>query len=209
MPPSSPIKSSMVACHECDLVHRVQPLGAGETAKCTRCGAVLFRHKRNSLDRVLALSLTGLILFLLSNAFPFMVFELEGRGQQNTLISGTLEFWRSGYWELAVLVFLVSILFPLMHICLMLYVHAPLKLGRIPWKVPAAFRFLNALKPWAMMEVYMLGVLVAIVKLSDLASIEPGVAFYSFAALIIVSAAANAHLDPRVVWERLAVEGER
>jgi len=194
------IKSSLIVCHECDLVHRIRALNRGETAKCARCGATLFQEKRNSLDKVLTLSITGLILFALANGFEFMSFELEGRSQVNTLISGTFEFWRSGYWELAVLVFLVSILFPLANLCLMLYVHLPIKFGRRPWKLRLAFRLLVALKPWAMMEVYMLGVLVAIVKLSDLATIAPGVSLYAFVCLILIMTLANAALDTRLIW---------
>lgn len=193
-----------IACQDCDLIHKIVLLGDGETARCTRCGAVLYRQKRNSLDRSLTLTITGLILFGISNAFPFMTIEIEGRSQHNSLISGVIAFWQSGYEGLSVLVFLMSIMLPLMTLLSMLYVLLPLKLGRRPWKLAPVYRIVEAMRPWAMMEVFMLGVLVALVKLADFATVIPGVALYTFGALIIVTAASSAALDSRIVWEKLS-----
>ena len=193
-----------IACHDCDLIHRIVRLGDGQTARCTRCGSVLYRQRRNSLDRSLTLTLTGLILFAISNAFPFMTIEIEGRSQHNTLLSGVAAFWQSGYEGLSVLVFLMSIMLPLVTLLSMLYVLLPLKLGRKPWRLASMFRLIETVRPWAMMEVYMLGVLVALVKLADFATVIPDKALYSFAALIIVTAASSAALDPRIVWEALS-----
>ena len=193
-----------IACQDCDLIHRIVPLGDGQTARCTRCRAVLYRQRRNSLDRSLTLTITGLILFGISNAFPFMTIEIEGRSQHNTLISGVAAFWQTGYEGLAALVFLMSIMLPLVTLLSMLYVLLPIKLGRRPWKLAPVFRLLETVRPWAMMEVYMLGVLVALVKLADFATVIPDKALYSFAALIIVTAASSAALDPRIVWEKLS-----
>jgi paraquat-inducible protein A len=86
-----------------------------------------------------------------------------------------------------------------------LYVLVPLKMGKRPWMLAKSFRMLDVLHPWGMTEVYMLGVFVAYVKLSDLATVTPGIALYSFGVLLIVSAAATASLDPRIVWDK--VEG--
>jgi len=177
-----------------------------ERARCARCGALLYAHKPDSLERTLALAVTGLILFVLSNVYPLMTFELQGQSQQNVLITGVLQLYAQGMWALAVLVFGVSILAPLLKLAGLLYVLLPLKLGRRPWLLPLAFRALETLDRWAMLEVYMLGVLVAIVKLADIATIVPGVALYSFGALIVVMAAASAALDASVVWEHLERE---
>lgn len=151
------------------------------------------------------LTITALILFILANTFPFMTLNIAGREQGTTLISGAIAFHESGMWGLPMLVFLTSILVPAVKIIGMLYILLPLKFNRLPWKVGPLFRFLQAVTPWGMMEVYMLGVFVALVKLADLATIVPGIAIYAFGALILIMAAASTTLDPRIVWNRLRV----
>jgi paraquat-inducible protein A len=195
--------SSLIACHECGLLHQERPLPEGASAKCTRCGAVLYRARRNSLDRTLMLNLAALICFVLANVFPFMTFKMEGREQLSTLFTGVRELFEANLWLLAVVVFFASILLPLLKILSMLAVLLPLKLGRRPRYLPRLFRFVETVQPWAMMEVYLLGVFVAYVKLIDLATIELGIAVYAFVALIVLLAAADSNLDTRVVWERL------
>jgi len=200
---STASEHTLIACHDCDLLHRTHPLRYGERAKCSRCGALLYQKKRDSLDRTLMLSLAALILFVLANAYPFMTFKLSGRIQESHLITGVEELYVQGFMELSVLVLLTSILLPLVKILGTLYVLLPLKLNRRPWKAPQIFRFIEALGPWVMMEVYLLGVIVAYVKLVDMATIVLGIALYSFAALIVLVAAAGMTLDPDEVWERL------
>ncbi len=193
----------LIACHDCGLLHHEQPLPEGAAAKCARCGAVLYRRRRDSLDRTLMLTLTGLVLFVLANVYPFMTFRMEGREQQSTLITGVKELYDADLWILAAVVLCASILLPLLKLLGTLYVVLPLKLNRRPWQLAWALRVVETLHPWAMMEVYLLGVLVAYVKLVELATIELGIALYSFVALIVVMAAADASLDPRIVWDRL------
>lgn len=187
-------------------MHRIQPLPKGGVAKCIRCGAVLYRDKPNSLDRTLALTLAALILFITANIYPFLALELEGREQVTLLFTGVHDLYKSGMWELSFLVLLTSIVIPLLHILGMLYVLLPLKFNRIPWKLALIFRIVRELRPWGMMEVYMLGVLVSLVKLSDMATIVPGIALYSFALLILLMAGSLASLDPRIVWNRLKID---
>ncbi len=194
---------SLIACHDCDFLYRKHPLRYGERATCSRCGAFLYQKKRDSLDRTLTLSLTALILFVLANVYPFMTFKIGGRVQVSHLITGVEELYEQGFMELAVVVLLASILLPLIKILGTLYILLPLKLNRRSWKAPQIFRFIEALGPWAMMEVYLLGVIVAYVKLIDMATIVLGIALYSFMALILLVAAAGATLDSEEVWERL------
>ena len=195
--------NSLIACHECDLLYQKQPLPPGGTARCVRCGAALYRHKRNSLDRVLALTIAGLILFMVANFYPFLTFRLEAQVQETTLISGVLELFAQGMWIVALVVLLTSILIPLLQIIGMLYILLPLKLNRQPWKLPFIFRLVRGFKPWGMLEVFMLGILVAFVKLAKMANLIPGIALFAFLALIFVLAASAVALDPHIVWSRL------
>ena len=167
---------NLIVCHECDLLHRVHPLRYGERATCSRCGAALYAEKRNSFEHTIMLALTSLILFTVANAFPFMTFELHGRVQESLLSTGVKEFFERGMWTLGVLVFCASILFPALKILGMLYVLVPLECNRRPWKAALVFRMVEQCQTWAMMDVYLLGVIVAVVKLADLAILAPGVA---------------------------------
>jgi len=194
---------TVIACQDCDLLHRQRLLREGQRATCSRCGAVLYRKKRSSLDDTLVFSLTALILFFMANVFPFMTFKYEGRVQESVLFSGVQALFVEDMWAVAILVLLVSVVVPLLKIVGMLYVLVPLKLNQRPWSAARIFRIVERLHPWAMVDVYMLGVIVAMVKLSDFATIVPGAALYSFAALLIAMAAAGAALNPHDVWERL------
>jgi paraquat-inducible protein A len=195
--------NSHIACHECDLLHRVQPLPDGGGAQCVRCGAVLYRQKKDTLDRTLSLTIAGLILYIVANTYPFLALKNEGLVQQTTLITGVKELYLQGMESVALVVFLTSILVPLVQLAGMLYVLVPLKFNRVPRYLPLVFRFIRGLQPWGMMEVFMLGILVSIVKLGKMAEIVPGLALYSFVVLIFVLAGSAASLDPRIVWDRL------
>lgn len=193
---------ALIACHECDLIHRVKPLPKKGVANCIRCGSVLYRHKPNSIDRTLALSLAGLVLFMLANAYPFLALKMESQIHQTNLITGIIVLYTQGMQPLAILVLLTTILAPLAQLLGMLYVLLPLRHDRVPPKFAPIFRFLRILETWSMMEVFMLGILVSVVKLAKMAQIVPGVAIFSFFGLIVVLTAATVSLDPHEIWHR-------
>jgi paraquat-inducible protein A len=195
-----------IACHECDLIHRIGSVAEGATARCSRCGAVLYRHRKNSLDRTLSLTLAGLILFVLANSFPFLSMKIEAQVQESTLITGIQELWAQGMWQVALLVFLTTILVPFAQLTGLLYVLLPLKLNRKPWMLARIFRFVQRLHPWSMMEVFMLGILVSIVKLAGMATMVPGISLFAFMLLIFVLAGSMASLDPHLIWERVEIK---
>ena len=197
---------SMIACHECDLIHRIQPLAQGTVAKCSRCGAALYRHKRNSLERTLALTLAGMVLFVLANSFPFLSMKIGAQVQESTLFTGIKELWGQGMWRIAILVLLTTIVVPFLQLTGLLYVLLPIKFNRTPRMLVPVFRIIQKLQPWSMMEVFMLGILVSIVKLAGMASVIPGISLYAFLALIFVLAASASSLDPHIVWERVEVK---
>lgn len=197
--------AELIACHDCDVLYRKRPLQEGEKARCARCGALLYQHRWNSVERALMLTLAALIMFMLANSFPLLSFKIGGQVEIDRIVSGVLGLYRQGFWQLAVLVFGVSILIPLLKMLNLLYVLVPLYLNRRPWKLATACRLIKILHPWAMTEVYLLGIFVAIVKLLSYATIAPGIAFYSFGALIILMAAADSTLDMEELWERVEI----
>ena len=193
----------LIACHECDLLHQVQPLPDGGAARCVRCDALLYYQKKDSLDRTLSLTIAGLVLFIVANTFPFLAMKSGGLVRETTLITGVKGLYLQGMEALALLVFLTTILVPLVQIAGMLYVLVPLKVSRVPRNLALVFRFIRSLQPWAMMEVFMIGILVSMVKLGKMAKIVPGLALFSFVVMIFVLAGSAASLDPRIVWDRL------
>lgn len=154
----------------------------------------------------MALTLAGLILFVLANTFPFLSMKIEAQVQESTLITGIQELWAQGMWQIALLVFLTTILVPLAQLTGLLYVLLPLKFNRKPWMLARIFRFVQRLHPWSMMEVFMLGILVSIVKLAGMASMIPGISLFAFMVLIFVLAGSMASLDPHLVWEQIEVK---
>ena len=195
---------NLIACHDCDLLHRIpRHEGPRCVSRCRRCNAALHTGVENSLDRTLALTLAGVVLFVVANSFPFLAFKLQGQETQTTLITGVFDLYHQGKWEIAILVLLTTIVVPLVQLSLQLYVFLPLKFNRIPWNMATVFRIGQNLQTWNMMEVFLIGILVAIVKLVGMAQIIPGLALWAFALLIVTLAAAGANLDSQVVWKRV------
>jgi paraquat-inducible protein A len=196
--------SALVACPDCDLLQRLPELPEGGAARCARCGGLLRERPRNGLERTLALALAAAILFAVSNLFPFLAFGMKGQVTQTTLLSGVIDLYQAGYPEVSALVLVTSVLAPMLQTSLLLYVLLPLRFDRVPWRVAPAFRLLRHVQPWSMMEVFMIGILVAVVKLQGMhAEIVPGLALWSFVALILALAGALASLEPQDVWDRV------
>ena len=194
-------------CLDCDLLQRAPHLEIGESARCPRCRVTLHTHRRDSINRTLALVAAALVLWACSNFLPFMVFEFKGQSDSNTIATGVRILYERGFGELAVLIAFTSIAAPIVYILGMLYVLVPIRLGARPWKLGLVFRALVWLRPWSMLEVYLLGGLVAVVKLAELASIVPGPASVAFVVLILVWISIAATLDPREVWDRAWKDG--
>jgi paraquat-inducible protein A len=190
----------IIACHECDHLHHYEMIPAGAKANCLHCGNLLYRHVPDSLNRSLALYLTALILFLIANTFPFLSLELGGRVVDNILFSSGWAMYELGMGELGVLIFLTSILFPFIVIVGMLYLLIPACLGKTAPRMGQVYRFVNALLPWSLVGVFMLGVLIGIVKLQDLANVIFGPALVALALLLIVYTAARASFNPHQLW---------
>jgi paraquat-inducible protein A len=193
---------SLTACHDCDLLHRIPAVPEGMTASCCRCGAVLAKPKRNSLERALALAAAGLVLFVLANSFPFLGFKVQGQVRETLLLTGIRQLYLQGMQAVAVLVLITTVLAPLAQLLALIYVLLPLKLNRRAPGIFQVFRRLRRIEPWSMMEVFMVGILVSVVKLAKMAQIIPGTAAFCFMALIFVMAACMASLDAHEVWGR-------
>jgi paraquat-inducible protein A len=192
----------LMACHDCDLLQRIPFLPEGSEVRCRRCGTVLLADKPKSFQRPLALLFTAVLLFVMFNAFPFLTFKKGGLEHQTHVITGIRQLADQGMEALAALVAVNLIIVPGLHLLAALYVLVPVSLNRQVPGMFRVFRCLSLLQPWHMVEIFMLGVLVSMVKLAKMAQIVPGVAVYSLTAFIFVMAAATAAVDPHAIWER-------
>jgi paraquat-inducible protein A len=203
--------TTTIACHECDaLQEEPRRVPRGATVKCWRCNAILRRETKPALF-VLALIVTGIVLFVIANAFPLVSLEAGGNRNSATLLGTVIHMWAEGRQPVAVLVFVTTILAPAFQLGTMLFLvlaivrveagHA----ASMPRFTAPLLRMVRSARPWAMLEVFMLGALVSIVKLGSLASVIVDFALYSIGALIFVFAAIDVAFDPRDAWSRLPV----
>jgi paraquat-inducible protein A len=194
--------SDLIACHECDLLQRTIAATPGTTVRCARCAAVLFRQPRHGFGKSLPLFVTAAILLVLANVFPIVSLRLQGDQNDATLLQAARVLFREQRPDVALLVLVTGMLAPALQIGAALYLLLALRLRRVPRGFKAAFRLFREAAPWAMVEVFALGVLVAMVKLAHVATIVPGIALWSFGVLMIVLAAAVNSVDSREVWAR-------
>lgn len=196
----------MIACHDCDLLMPRPNVPEGHFAHCPRCGSTLISARPNSIERTLALSLAGLILFLPANLYPLLSLEALGLRQTETVFSSAMSLYTDGLWLVSLLILLFAIIVPLVKLLLLFYVSASLLGGEL-WRGTAmAFRSYQHLDEWGMLEVYLLGIVVSVVKLIDVASVEPGLGVYSLTALILITLLSSTMLDRDLFWRLI---GER
>ncbi|WHI51642.1 paraquat-inducible protein A [Microbulbifer sp. MLAF003] len=193
------------ACHECDLLLTGGLAPPGQKLTCPRCGCTLHRNANHSVYYTIALSLTGLLLFIPSASLPLLKFSLFSFGAENTLMNGVYSLFKAGYIWLASLVLFCSVLAPLGKFLLLLFVCCGSFLGLLDRWVSIAVRWYQHIKEWGMLDVYMLGILVALIKLRDLGKmdVEPGL--YCFGAMMLVANLSSLSFDQNAIWHRLAL----
>lgn len=191
---------SQASCHECGQRYYHQLIALGETARCTRCGTVLYRNRKLSFDKSLAYTIAAVVLFIVANSFPFLGFGFPGEIRDTTLITGSLQLYQDGEILLSLIVLFTSVVAPAVQLLLLLYLLIPLNLGYKPREIPHVLRLILRLGYWSMMDVFMLGILVSAVKLADMATLVTGPAVLAFLALIFMLAGARAAFDSQRVW---------
>lgn len=194
----------LLVCHDCGLPQVQTALPGPGLVRCRRCGAVLRRVAPGSVHRAVHLNLAALVLFAVANVHPFLDFTFEGRGQVVLLASGVVRLWQEGMPLLSGIVLAASLLFPLAKMLATLWALGPFLLGLRVVGQARALRLADALRAWAMLDVFLLAVIVAWVKLADIAVLHPGVGLWAFAAALLLATAADASLDHHDLWQRLA-----
>jgi paraquat-inducible protein A len=196
-------QTNFTACPECDLLLKPTAPLVGEKAHCPRCGYLLQRPRKQSIVRTFALSIAGLIFIFPANMMPIMGIKVLGSTKTGTLWSGVAMLFDEHMWGIAILVFLSSILFPVLNIMLSLLISAHLYFNKPNRHLALWMRWLQHIDEWAMLEIYTLGIIVASVKLSSLAELNFGLGLYAFIGLLIVTGMLTSSLDKVLFWRHI------
>jgi paraquat-inducible protein A len=193
----------LIACHECDLLQREIQLPPGGVALCAQCGATLYRTESRSVDYTLALTLTAAVVFILANAYPIIGLQIQSTRNDTSLISAVHTLWSQGMWIVALLVLFTTFLVPLFELGVMIHILLALKLNRKPAGFNTIMRIMQHFNPWGMVEVFIIGIIVALVKLTHYGSLIPGIALWSLGVLTLLIAATASSFNAHDVWERV------
>jgi paraquat-inducible protein A len=190
----------VIVCPACDLAHRRTAAPTSGRTLCARCQAPLQRPEGAAVDTAIAVACCALVFLLLSNVYPLVAMHVNGSSRATTLVGAALGFYAQGYKSLAALVFLTTVIAPLLQIVTILYLLVPLRHGRRAPGHNGVFRLLSHVRPWSFMEVFMLGALVALVRLSNFAHVVPGIALWSCALLMLCLSELTSVTSPEQVW---------
>jgi paraquat-inducible protein A len=204
--PSLPALEQLTACHECDLLMHKPSLALGEKAECPRCGFELYTHRHQVVRRSMALVIAALLLYVPANFLPIMQLNLLGRSSEDTLWSGVQGLYNSGMQGVAVVVFLCSMAVPLLKLLCQFSVLLSIRLDVGRSYGLLLYRIYHHLRDWGMLEVYLMGILVALVKLSDIADVTLGFGLLCFIALLLIQVWLEVTMSPHQIWEALSGE---
>ncbi len=196
--------SELIACPSCDALYRAVEPGNGERAVCERCHHVLIAPVDGAIVRVVALSLTVLLLLVTAMFVPFLKIEASGLTHSTSVADAALSFSAAHMFGLALGVLALIIFIPIARALLLLFALLPLLARRPPLQgARTAFRLSEELRPWSMAEIFVLGVGVALVKVADMARVELQAAFWLFAALVVVTVLQDGFLCRWSIWQAL------
>ncbi|SMF93554.1 paraquat-inducible protein A [Methylomagnum ishizawai] len=197
-------------CDACHLLVRARPLAQGCHARCPRCGAELRSRKPNSLSRTWALTIAAYILYIPANLLPVMTVIMSGHGEPDTILSGVKELIESGMWPLALLVFFASITVPVLKLLTLTYLL--ISVGRKshirPRQRTFLYRLTESVGRWSMIDIFVISILVALVKVGALATIEAGAGAVAFSGVVVITMFAAMSFDPRLIWDALEQSDE-
>ncbi len=197
-------KMSLDACHVCDLVMEGGSSGGG----CLRCGSRLHRRKPDSISRAWALLIAAVIFYLPANLYPIMTVISFGKGEPDTIISGVGHLFDAGQWPIAALVFFASVLAPVLKITILAFLLASVqfKWSWRPKERTVIFRITEIFGRWSMIDIFMISILIALVKLDAVATVEAGPGATAFAAVVILTMFSAMCFDPRLIWDNAEIE---
>lgn len=197
--------SALVSCKTCGQIQQLEHLPAGWNAECARCGDVILRNRPYSRALTGAFSLAALFLYLPANIYPVMMMHYLGRETENTVWGGARALWQDGMWGVAIIVFLASLAVPLLKL-LGLFFLVSVRGPR--WRKLRA-RLLKAIDKigrWAMLDVFLLAIMVAVIRFGKFATVIPGPGIIAFTAVVVLTMLASSCFEPQLIWKGEAIE---
>ena len=200
---------NLVACHSCGLVNR-RPAGVFRL-RCSRCHARLHSRIERSASRSWAFLVAALMLYVPANLLPIMHVTSFGQTRSDTILSGAEFLLISGMWPLALIVFVASVLVPVLKMVILAYllISVQLRSAARPVDRTRLYRFTEFVGRWSMVDIYVVTVLVALIKLGAFATIEAGSGALYFAGVVILTMLSAKTFDPRLIWDPVATQDER
>ena len=194
------IDSGLTGCHTCGLLQKVPASGH---AHCPRCHSPVHMRTPNSISMTWALLISAMAMYLPANIFPVMAVTSLGNTQADTIMSGVIYFLSHGDWPLALIIFIASVLVPLLKMLVLIYLLSSVQ-RRSPLRKQQRtrlYRLTELVGRWSMVDVFVVALLVALVQVGNLAAIEPGIGAIAFASVVILTMLAAMSFDPRLIWD--------
>ncbi len=198
-------QASLISCHACHQLSRIPAKRTHGEAICPRCEAHIHLRKPNSLSRTWALLIAAYILYIPANLLPVMTVISFGQGEADTILSGVKELIHAGMLPIALVVFFASIVVPVTKLVVLTYLLLSVQY-RSQWRPrerTVLYRITEVVGRWSMIDIFMISILIALVKLEAVATIEPGMGAISFAAVVIITMFAAMGFDPRLIWDNM------
>ncbi len=193
-------EQGLMGCHTCALVVRARP---GQEVHCPRCGSSLHFRKPNSLARTWALLITAMLMYVPAMALPVMQTASFGKVQADTIMSGVVYFLKHGDWPLALVIFVASVIVPLLKMLALIYLlFSVQRRSRYRRRERTRlYRITELMGRWSMVDVFVIALMAALVHLGALAEITPGPGAAAFAAVVVLTMFAALAFDPRLIWD--------
>ncbi|MBD3665096.1 paraquat-inducible protein A [Sulfitobacter aestuariivivens] len=193
-----------IVCPQCDAVYRLKRPDRGERAVCQRCHKVLIMPRKNAGLHIIAVALAVVFLIIGAAVFPFLTIDAAGNKNAVSILDAALAFTGGPLLALSLATAALIIFIPLFRVLLTLYVLVPIVLDRQPARhAISAFRISEAMRPWSMAEIFAIGCAVALVKITDLANVAFGPAFWMFGILVVLVIAQDSFMCRWSVWHSL------
>ncbi len=196
--------TTQIACPACDLLLQKIHIAGGKKLFCPRCQTPLYQNKVDSVSKVLAISMAGLVVYIPAIFMPLLTLNAMGMEQSGSIFDAFLCFYNQQYYLVTILLFFTSVLFPLIRLSILFTVSLQLKIRLYSKSLFFLFRTAHHLDEWGMPDVYLIALIVSIVKIHKVALIEYNLGFYCFIFLVLMTRATSSALDPECFWRELS-----